>query len=72
MVTPIHKGGDRGLCGNYRPVALTSHVIKVFERLIALELMRHLENEELLETTSTASGEEGLVIHSWLNITIMC
>ena len=32
-VTPVHKGGSRGSPKNYRPVALTSHLTKVFERV---------------------------------------
>ena len=47
-VTPIYKGGDKGVCSNYRPVVLTSHVAKVFERLVAREVMDHLESEGLL------------------------
>ena len=34
-ITPIFKGGDKGQCENYRQVVLTSHVTKVFERLVA-------------------------------------
>ena len=30
-VTPIHKGGSRQKPEQYRPVSLTSHVMKVFE-----------------------------------------
>ena len=30
-VTPIHKGWHQGLAANYRPVALTSHKIKVYK-----------------------------------------
>jgi len=33
-VTPIHKGGSRQKPGQYRPVSLTSHIMKVFERVI--------------------------------------
>ena len=33
-VTPIHKGGSRQKPEQYRPVSLTSHVMKVFERVI--------------------------------------
>ena len=32
LICPIHKGGSRAIPKNYRPVALTSHLIKVFER----------------------------------------
>ena len=47
-VTPIYKGGDKSVCSNYRPVVLPSHVAKVFERLVAREVMDHLESEGLL------------------------
>merc|ERR1712105_286242 len=33
-VTPIHKGGSRHKPEQYRPVSLTSHIMKVFERVI--------------------------------------
>ena len=34
-VIPIHKGGDRLLVKNYRPVSLTSVVCKQMEHVIA-------------------------------------
>jgi hypothetical protein len=34
-VIPIHKGGDRSLVTNYRPVSLTSIVCKQMEHLIS-------------------------------------
>merc|ERR1712240_853694 len=30
-VTPLHKGGSKMNPSNYRPVSLTSHIMKVFE-----------------------------------------
>ena len=33
LICPIHKGGSRSAPKNYRPVDLTSHLIKVFERV---------------------------------------
>ena len=35
MVVPLHKGGDRSLVSNYRPVSLTSVVCKQMEHVIA-------------------------------------
>ena len=32
-VIPIHKGGSQGSASNYRPIALTSHLSKVFEKV---------------------------------------
>jgi hypothetical protein len=35
IVIPTHKGGDRSLVTNYRPVSLTSIVCKQMEHIIA-------------------------------------
>ena len=34
LITPIHKGGSKAVKSNYRPVALTSHIIKIFEKIV--------------------------------------
>ena len=34
-VIPVHKGGDRSLVTNYRPVSLTSVICKQMEHVIA-------------------------------------
>ena len=47
-VSPIHKGGSRVDLSNYRPVALTSHLIKVFERVLRRALVIHLEGLDYL------------------------
>ena len=41
-VTPIHKGGTRQKPEQYRPVSLTSHIMKVFERVIKKKIINHL------------------------------
>ena len=48
LISPIHKGGSRRSAANYRPVALTSHLIKVFERVVRRHLVSHLESNNLL------------------------
>ena len=46
-ITPIYKGGDKRRRKNYRPVSLTSHIIKLVERVIAKRIVHHLESENL-------------------------
>jgi hypothetical protein len=48
LICPVHKGGSRSIPKNYRPVALTSHLIKVFERVVRHALVAHLEKHGLL------------------------
>ena len=46
-VTPIFKGGDRSLPKNYRPVTLTSHIIKLFEKILVKKLDEYLNQMDL-------------------------
>ena len=46
-VTPIHKGGSKQKPEQYRPVSLTSHIMKIFERVIKKEIMKHLKENEM-------------------------
>ena len=48
LVSPVHKGGSRGVPANYRPVALTSHIVKLFERVVRRSIVTHLEQNNLL------------------------
>ena len=48
LISPIHKGGSRSAAKNYRPVALTSHLIKVFERVVRHALVAHIDKLKLL------------------------
>ena len=48
QISPIHKGVSRRLPANYRPVALTSHISKVFERVLRKFIVSHLESCSLL------------------------
>ena len=47
IIVPIHKGESKSDPKNYRTVTLTSHLIKVFERIIAKELVAFLETHNL-------------------------
>ena len=47
-VTPLLKKGSRCDAANYRPVTLTSHVVKVYERVVRKHMVQHLETNNLL------------------------
>ena len=48
IVIPIFKKGVRTKCSNYRPVSLTCSICKIFERLVKDCMMRHLQENQLL------------------------
>ena len=48
LVTPVFKKGSRTLPSNCRPVSLTCIISKVFERIIASNIMKHLEKNNIL------------------------
>ena len=50
-ITPIFKDGDRSDAANYRPVSLTNHLTKVFERVMRKQLVHHLESQNLMNIT---------------------
>ena len=43
FICPIFKGGDKTDPANYRPIALTNHMVKIFERVVRQELVQHLD-----------------------------
>ena len=47
-ITPIYKDGPKKLPKNYRPVALTSHLVKCFEKVIRNALVKHIEDNNLM------------------------
>ena len=51
FITPVYKKGDKTDPENYRPISLTSHVIKVFERVVRKRMVVHLEANNLISDT---------------------
>ena len=47
IITPIYKGKDRNQPANYRPVSLTSNVMKIFEKLLRKKIAEHMEANDL-------------------------
>ena len=46
-ITPIYKGGNQGDPANYRPVSLTSHLTKVFEKIVRRNITKHIDDNNL-------------------------
>ena len=47
-ITPLYKKGDRTSAANYRPVSITSHLIKIFERMLKKHIVQHMESNSFL------------------------
>ena len=50
-ITPIHKGKSKALPKNYRPVALTSHLVKIFEKVVRKQVVNYLHERNLFNTS---------------------
>ena len=47
-VTPLYKKGDRSVAANYRPISLTCILCKVLEHIVASNLVKHLNSNNIL------------------------
>ena len=57
-VTPILKpGAPKSVAASYRPVSLTSHIVKTFERVVKMYLQNHLEYNIKLNIAQHGSRE---------------
>ena len=54
----------RSLLKNYRPVGLTSHIVKVFERVVRSALVKHLEGNNLLPNGQHGSQHPDQPLHN--------
>ena len=47
-IVPIHKGGSKAVMGNFRPVALTSAVCKIMEKIVCTAMISFLTRHHLI------------------------
>jgi len=45
---PIFKSGNKETCDNYRPISLLSSISKILEKIVSVQLVNHLELNNLL------------------------
>ena len=50
-ISPIFKSGDKSDPANNRPISLTNHLTKIFERVLKDVIVRHLAESQLLNET---------------------
>ena len=51
IITPIHKGGSRSTAANYRPISLTSHIIKIFEKIMRQHIVNYMNDNSLFNAS---------------------
>ena len=51
IVTPIYKSGDKQSLSNYRPITISSCILRLMERVIADELLQFLITNNILSNT---------------------
>ena len=47
IITPTFKSGNKGNAANYHPIALTSHLIKIFEKVLRNHLTNYMNKNNL-------------------------
>ncbi len=67
-VIPIHKGGDKSIAANYRPISLTSVLVKIFEKIIRRSLVKYLEENNLMNDTQHGFRKGRSCISALLNV----
>ena len=48
IITPVHKKSSKAQAENYRPISLTSHIIKIFERIVRKHIVFHLVKNTII------------------------
>ena len=64
-VSAIFKKGDHFKASNYRPVSLTSLCCKIQEHIVTSNILRHLEEHDILRTANMDSEHVAAVKHNW-------
>ena len=46
---PTLQKGSKAIAANYKPVSLTSHIVKIYERILRKKMLDHLERKKMLD-----------------------
>ena len=67
-IVPVFKSGDRTAPSNYRPISLTSVIIKVLERIIRKQIVAFLISKGYLNPTQHGFREGRSCLSALLNV----
>ena len=67
-IVPVFKSGDRTAPSNYRPISLTSAIIKVLERIILKQIVAFLISKGYMNPTHHGSREGRSCLSALLNV----
>ena len=67
-IVPVYKGGDKSLPVNYRPISLTSILMKIFERIIRKQIVAFLTREGLFNPTQHGFREGRSCLSALLSV----
>jgi hypothetical protein len=48
VIKPLYKKGDKNNMANYKPISLLTSFSKVFEKVIYVRLLKHINNNNIL------------------------
>jgi hypothetical protein len=68
-VTPVYKKGIRSDPSNYRPIAITSVIPKIFEKILYNQLINHFESNNLLSSSQYGYRAGMSTTHAVLDVT---
>ena len=57
-VMPVFKKGDKSLAANYKPISLTCILCKVLEHILASNIVKHLDAQEIMYDMQRAFREK--------------
>jgi hypothetical protein len=63
-VIPIHKGGDRSLPDNYRPISLLPNFSKILEKIVSVRLTNFLNENNLISPCQFGFRKGHSTVHS--------
>jgi hypothetical protein len=63
-VTPIHKDGDKTNPSNYRPIAVTSAISKIFEQTLLAQVSGHLSRYSVLAPSQYGFRQNHSTVHA--------